>query len=235
MQCAACGSTLPAPGAACTVCDPWATPTGSATATLLPPPNMPRIPAGPATFLGTSLPRWYRALIRRNPPVPTADLDAAWRNTLISSAVNVVVLAVFTITSVTAARDHSDSAYQTAVVVFAAGAAVALVVGRVLRRRTWLGRVVAVLGSRPDIGHPRLLQIPAMSRLSTVYNAAQSVGASLCAGFIILTANKGPGVLWIPLLGLLVLTLCQLALLSVARGPVTRLLASPTGSVPQGV
>ena len=227
MQCAGCGSTLPAAGAACPVCDPWATPTGSATAALLPPPNTPRIPSGPATYLGSALPRWYRVLIRRNPPVPTADLDAAWRNTVVAFAVNAVVLAVFTITSVTTARDRSDDSYQIAVIVFAAGAALALAVALVLRRRTWLGRVVALLGSRPDIGYGRLLAIPAMSRLNTVYNGGQSVGAGLCVAFIILTRHKGPGLLWIPFLALLALTLCQFALLAAARRPVAGLLASP--------
>lgn len=232
MQCATCGSTLPAAGAACTLCDPWATPTTGPAAAApvgLPVerPSTPQIPAGPATYLGSSLPRWYRMMIRRNPAVPTADLDVAWRCTIVSFAVNALVFAAYTITSIVAASTRTSAGYQHSVIVFVAGAAVAAVASLLLRRRTWLGRVIALLGSRPDLGYAPLLQIPPMSRLSTLNSGGQSVVSAVCCVFVVITERQGPGLLWVPFLAALILTICQLALMSAAREPVARLLASP--------
>lgn len=234
MQCAACGSTLPAAGAACPVCDPWAASAGPATpADAVGLPSTAQIPMGPATYLGSALPRWYRQMIRRNPPAPTVDLDAAWRRTVVSFGVNFAVLAAFTITSIATARSRTSAAYQHSAIVMAIGAVVALVVAILLRGSTWLGRVIALLGSRPDLGYARLLEIPQMSRLNALYSGGQSVAGGLCIVFLIVVQRDGPGLLWVPFLGLLILTCCQFALLAAARRPVARLLASPpTPSLP---
>lgn len=224
MQCAACGSTLSAPGAACTVCDPWATPARPAAQPApLGLPQTTQIPMGPTTYLGSSLPRWYRLLIRRNPPVPTADLERAWRNTVISFAVNAVLILAFAVASAAAAHSRTSNSYQIALVVFVAGMVIAMAVGLAFRHKTWLGRVVALLGGRPHIGHAALLRIPAIARLNTVYTVSQYATYVFCVGIVL-----GHRLSWMAMVvvfaAALLLSAVQLALQSAARKPVAQLL-----------
>lgn len=240
MQCAACGSTLSAPGAACTVCDPWATPVRTIappTALGLPQPTQlatpqpkqaaapAQVPDNTATYLGSSLPRWYRVVIRRNPPVASADLEAAWRKTVISFAVNTAALVAFGAASAFAALDRTSSSYKTALVVFLGAVLLIVPVGLAYRRKTWLGRVVALLGTRPHIGYAALLRIPAMSRLNTLYIFGQNAGYAVCMLFL-LAHRDGWVMTCSALAAVLVVHLVQFALLSAAREPVARLLAS---------
>ncbi len=159
MLCTNCGSALAAANAPCTVCDPWAAPSRAsnpAAAAFQPMPVM------------EPLPKWLDRVVKRNPPQP-ANLTTAWRNSVIqasASAVFYVLLAVGLVIAI--GLQASDVGLATLGFLFIIGFIGLIVTGPALRRKTWLPRAVAVVGTRPDIGYDGFARIPAIARLTSL-------------------------------------------------------------------
>ena len=148
MSCPKCGSTLTAGAAACPVCDPWAAPLRPATA----------LPALTPIPVRAKVPKWIERTVRRNPPA-YADLEKAWRNSVIMGSLT-IVFGVFTIAALAAAYlVHSPGLCEACAAVAVLALLGILVLTLVVRKNFWLGRAVAVVGSRPDIGYEGFARI----------------------------------------------------------------------------
>jgi hypothetical protein len=135
-------------GAPCPVCDPWAAPSGAV--------------AAPAAFAAipqpSKVPSWISRTAGRNPPA-YADLEKAWRNTVIVGSLTVVFM-VFAMGAVMAGLWLRSAGLGVACAGVAVLALVGVLgVGLVVRRQFWLGRAVAVVGTRPDIGYEGFARI----------------------------------------------------------------------------
>jgi hypothetical protein len=142
MSCPKCGATLTAEAGACPVCDPWATP--SKPATML--PALTPIPAE------VKLPKWIRRAAWRNPPA-YADLEKAWRNSVIAGSLTVVSMAFATAGVAAFGLVHSAALWKACSAVAALALLVLLGTALVVRKNFWLSRAIAVVGTRPDIGY----------------------------------------------------------------------------------
>jgi hypothetical protein len=143
MSCPRCGSTLAAGAGACPVCDPWATPLRPATA-------LPALTPVPAE---AKLPKWIRRAAWRNPPA-YADLEKAWRNSVIAGSLTVVIMTFGTATVVADGfAHHSPELWKAFAAVTVLALLVLLGTALVVRKNFWLSRAIAVVGTRPDIGY----------------------------------------------------------------------------------
>jgi hypothetical protein len=142
MSCPKCGATLVRGAPACPVCDPWAAPAG-AVAT---PVGLAAIP------VRGNVPRWIERTAERNPPA-YADLEKAWRNSVIAGSLT-TVFGVFASAALAAANlVHSPGLCEACAAVAGLALLGLLGVVVVVRRGFWLSRAVAVVGTRPDIGY----------------------------------------------------------------------------------
>jgi hypothetical protein len=178
MTCPTCGGALQAASAKCAVCDPWAVPASDTApaATALPPP---------ALFAAAPLPKWLIRLVKKNPPAQ-ADLELALRRSVISWSVSGVYLIVVVIALLMfAARTGTPVALLGLLVLSLAQ----IVVSLRFRRRTWLPRAVAVVGSRPDIGYHWFAGIPQLVRRNQLFQSSRFTLIALLVGRIVVQSN----------------------------------------------
>jgi hypothetical protein len=159
MTCAKCGSTLPEGTRSCSVCNPWAVP-----ATVGAP--------GPAVLAGAPkaagpIPKWIKGLAKRNPPAQ-ADLDKAWRNTVIVCAATTFFCLCVAVALLIESRQNSPELLSLARLLTWIPMAAFGVCMLVFRNKTWLGRAIAVVGSRPDIGYAGFARLPGIARITAM-------------------------------------------------------------------
>jgi hypothetical protein len=142
MSCPKCGATQVKGAPACPVCDPWGSPAGAVAA----PVGLAAIP------MRVKIPRWIERIADRNPPA-YADLDKAWRNSVVVGSL-ATVFGVFAEAALLAATlVHSSGLCEACIAVAALALLGLLGVVIAVRRNFWLSRAVAVVGTRPDIGY----------------------------------------------------------------------------------
>jgi hypothetical protein len=103
--------------------------------------------------------------IRQNPPAK-ADLDKAWLATVRLGRATLAFYVLICLSSVLMAAGVRVG-YP---LFFLVLLGYVIVAGR-MRRKTWLSRAVAVVGTRPDIGYQRFARIPALVRMTTLNKA----------------------------------------------------------------
>jgi hypothetical protein len=148
MSCPKCGSALAAGAAACPVCDPWAAPLRPVTA----------LPALTPIPVQAKLPTWIRRTAGRNRPA-YADLEKAWRNSVIIGSLTVVLMTFAQAAVAAGLFAHSPGLSAACVGVAVLALLGMLGVLAVVRRNFWLGRAIAVVGTRPDIGYEGFARI----------------------------------------------------------------------------
>jgi len=178
MTCPTCGGALQAAGAKCTVCDPWAVPASDNA------PGMAPLPP-PAQFAVAPLPKWLTRIIRKNPPAP-ADLELAFRRSVISWSVSGGYLVVLVVALLTIAA--GGPAPVASLVMLAASLALLAVALR-YRNRTWMSRAVAVVGTRPDIGYHWFAGIPYLVRRMQIVRGSRFTLILLIVGRMVVRAN----------------------------------------------
>ena len=178
MSCPKCGSALATGAGACPVCDPWATPSRPVTV----------LPARTAIPAQGKMPKWIGRAVRRNPPA-YADLEKAWRNSVVIGSL-MIVFGTFATAGVAAAYLVRSPGLAAVCDVVAALALLGVLgMALVVRKNFWLGRAIAVVGTRPDIGYERFARLTGISRLTRLLLALRVLPASclLMAAF----ASKG--------------------------------------------
>ncbi len=178
MTCPTCGGALQAAGAKCTVCDPWAVPASDRT------PGMAQLPP-PAQFAAAPLPKWLTRLITKNPPAP-ADLDLAFRRSVISWSFSGGYLLLIVVTLLTIAAGGPGPV--AALTMLVASVSVLIVALR-YRNRTWMSRAVAVVGTRPDIGYHWFAGIPQLVRRTQILRGSRFTLILLIVGRIIVRSK----------------------------------------------
>ena len=162
MSCPKCGSTLATGAAACPVCDPWAAPSGAVAA----PANLAAIP------VRAKVPNWIQRTAGRNPPAH-ADLEKAWRNSVVMGSL-LVVFTTFATAGVTAAYlVHSPELAEACATVAALALLGVLGTALAVRKNFWLSRAIAVVGTRPDVGYEGFARLPGITRLTRLLLATR--------------------------------------------------------------
>ena len=166
MACAQCGSAVAEGVTLCPACDPWATPSSSASRSAKP---QARAGLPDRTVAGQQFPAWLRVLVKTNPPAQ-ADLAEAWRKSLLMAWCTVGFYALIVASSIVAIVSGGVGVLLILAVLYGFGFAT-----KRLRRETWLPKAVAVVGTRPDIGYQGLLRIPAVARSGMVNRTAMAL------------------------------------------------------------
>jgi hypothetical protein len=127
-------------------------------------------------------------MAERNPPAH-ADLDKAWRNSVVVGSLLTASVTFGTAALTAANLLHSRGLCE--VCVGGAGAALlgALGVALVARRNFWLSRAIAVVGTRPDIGYEGFARLPGIRRISRTLLAMPVLAVGFCLVNIILGGN----------------------------------------------
>lgn len=223
MTCAQCGSTLPEGAQACSVCNPWAVPAAA---------DAP----GPAVFAGAPdatgpIPKWIVTLAKKNPPAP-ADLDKAWRNTVIVSAATALFCLCLPAALLIESQQSSPALLLLARLLTWIPLATFGVCVLVVRRNTWLGHAIAVVGTRPDIGYAGFARLPGVSRITAMNRWIMGVFLAMILFIFAATLDHGLSAgdhrsAWaLDLLVLVPLSLCQLSWQATARRELRELLTA---------
>jgi hypothetical protein len=178
MSCPKCGATLVKGAPACPVCDPWGSPAGAVAA----PVGLAAIP------LRVKIPRWIERVADRNPPA-YADLEKAWRNSVIAGGL-ATVFGVFAEAALVAANlVHSSGLCEVCVAVAALALLGLLGLAIVVRRNFWLSRAVAVVGTRPDIGYQGFARLQGIAWITRMLRALPVLIISFGAVNIVLIGS----------------------------------------------
>ena len=160
MSCPKCGATLVKGAPACPVCDPWGSPAGAVAA----PVGLAAIP------VRVKIPRWIERVADRNPPA-YADLEKAWRNSVIAGSL-AAVFGVFAEAALVAANlVHSSGLCEVCIAIAALALLGLLGLAIAVRRNFWLSRAVAVVGTRPDIGYQGFARLRGITWITRMLRA----------------------------------------------------------------
>ena len=214
MSCPKCGSALATGAAACPVCDPWAAPSGAVAA----PANLAAIP------VRAKVPSWIRRTAGRNPPAH-ADLEKAWRNSVIVGSLTVVFTTFATAAVAAGYLAHFPGLAAACVGVAAVALLCMLGTALVVRKNFWLGRAIAVVGTRPDIGYAGFARLPGIVRLTRMLLATRVLIFSFALLSILVLSSRSVTTLNIVSCVYLLLLVCAGALHYVFQASARRELA----------
>lgn len=223
MGCTRCGSTTAEGSSLCSACDPWAVPAAAGV------PLAPPLPMAPQFLAADPLPKWIARAIKRNPPAP-ADLEKAWRNSVIVLSAMIAFWACLAVTVLAEFMQSPSSLLGVLWLLTAASMITLLVCSLAVRRNTWIPRAIAVVGTRPDIGYAGFARLRGIARITAMNGWIRGVAIGLLAlRFAVnLDQSASPGardsVYALYLFALVPLSLCQLAWQASARKELRELL-----------
>ena len=162
MNCTTCGNALPAGGGACTICNPWQTPTTASASA----------PTGIPTADGAVAKRWVK--LAKRYPAEQVDMATSIRRSTTSTVANTAAYMVAAIICFAyAERPTLDG--ELGFLLLLAPILVGSMINRaVLQGGGWLGGAISNLKLRPDIGLPWLFSQPRFKRIYG-FNIAQLV------------------------------------------------------------
>jgi hypothetical protein len=104
------------------------------------------------------VPRWIWRTVERNSPAH-ADLEKAWRNTVIQGSLMTAFILFATAGLAAAGLLHSSGLWKACAGVAALALLGLLGLALAVRKNFWLSRAIAVVGTRPDIGYAGFAQL----------------------------------------------------------------------------